>query len=432
MTSSAPKRVYVWGWLPGLNDPVVIGVCAASASGRVSFRYAQSYRRRPDAMSIGPDLRLSESTLTPPEGHDLAGTLRDALPDGWGQRVILNRITGTHGHRADPGDLGVTTSMVESDSNRFGALDFQESATEYRHRGETATLDQLRRAAELIDAGAELPESLESAAAHGTSIGGARPKAQLTAADGSQWIAKFESRTDILPTVQAEFAALDLAKQLGISVPRHQLVRSAGKYVLLVERFDRSVSTRRQAISLLTALGLTEMNGRYATYPEFLDLLDGKVGEELFVRVALNIALGNTDDHARNHAAFWDGSALTLAPVYDIDPTARPGGYEASQAIAFGRENQRRSRLLDLHSCAHSYGLSAATAYSLLESLVAVVDSGWAEAADRAELTTKQTQMIRQRCVLRELALDGMAHHRPPRADFHDGPDVAGRDSAIE
>ena len=37
-------------------------------------------------------------------------------------------------------------------------------------------------------------------------------------------------------------------------------------------------------------------------------------GEELFRRVAFNIAISNTDDHLRNHAAFWDGRALALTP----------------------------------------------------------------------------------------------------------------------
>ena len=45
-----------------------------------------------------------------------------------------------------------------------------------------------------------------------------------------------------------------------------------------------------------------------------------------------NILCGNTDDHARNHAAFWDGKKLELTPAYDICPQARAGGM-ASQAM---------------------------------------------------------------------------------------------------
>jgi len=48
--------------------------------------------------------------------------------------------------------------------------------------------------------------------------------------------------------------------------------------------------------------------------------------------MVFNILVGNTDDHARNHAAFWDGKQLTLTPAYDICPQGRTGE-EASQLV---------------------------------------------------------------------------------------------------
>ncbi|WP_353650107.1 HipA domain-containing protein [Nakamurella sp. A5-74] len=35
----------------------------------------------------------------------------------------------------------------------------------------------------------------------------------------------------------------------------------------------------------------------------------------MFARTAFNIAMSNTDDHLRNHAAFWDGQRLHLTPA---------------------------------------------------------------------------------------------------------------------
>jgi serine/threonine-protein kinase HipA len=52
----------------------------------------------------------------------------------------------------------------------------------------------------------------------------------------------------------------------------------------------------------------------------------------MFSLLVFNILCGNTDDHARNHAAFWDGKVLTLTPAYDICPQGRTGN-EASQAV---------------------------------------------------------------------------------------------------
>ncbi|MBV1895581.1 MAG: HipA domain-containing protein [Rhodobacteraceae bacterium] len=48
-------------------------------------------------------------------------------------------------------------------------------------------------------------------------------------------------------------------------------------------------------------------------------------------RCGLNILVGNADDHARNHAAFWDGDVLALTPAYDIAPQVR-AAHEANQA----------------------------------------------------------------------------------------------------
>ncbi|OLO11096.1 hypothetical protein BTW10_11550 [Chromohalobacter japonicus] len=76
---------------------------------------------------------------------------------------------------------------------------------------------------------------------------------------------------------------------------------------------------------------------------------------ELYARIVFNILCGNTDDHARNHAAFWDGRMLSLTPAYDICPQGRTGN-EATQAMLIKGEN----RMSTLHSC-----LAAAPAFLL-------------------------------------------------------------------
>jgi serine/threonine-protein kinase HipA len=114
-------------------------------------------------------------------------------------------------------DLSELTYLASSGSDRIGALDFQDSPTEYVERGDGATLEQLLRAAELVEAGQHLPPELEAAAGHGTSIGGARPKALLSDAE-RHLIAKFSSTTDTRPVVKAEAAAMLLAARAGVDV----------------------------------------------------------------------------------------------------------------------------------------------------------------------------------------------------------------------
>lgn len=92
-------------------------------------------------------------------------------------------------------------------------------------------------------------------------------------------------------------------------------------------------------LSGLSLLGLDEMEAKYARYPLLADLIRKSFTDpqgslkELFSRLIFNVLIGNTDDHARNHAAFWDGDYLCFTPAYDLCPQLRVGR-EATQAAA--------------------------------------------------------------------------------------------------
>lgn len=406
-------HAYVWIWLPGATQPVVAGE-VRRAGALITFRYGRSYLDRSDAVSLyAPELPLRQGWLEPPTGLTMASCLRDGLPDAWGQRVILARLTGAHGTLADTAALDEFTYMLESGSDRFGALDFQPEAVSYRPRMDSATLDELHRAAQLLLEGRSPGVHLEQALIHGTSIGGARPKV-LVAADGVDFIAKLSRSDDHYPVVRAEAAALELARMAGVRVPGHRLTSSLGRDVLLIERFDRSAGgQRRSVVSGLTMLGLDELIGRYATYPGLLDVLleyadtAPGVARELFERIAFNIVIGNNDDHARNHAAFWDGAHLALTPAYDLCPQ-RSSGFEANQAMAYGRRGERAATLAGLVGVAAVYGLTRAEARGTVDRIVSAVDAGWTEASDRAELTESERQILWRRMVLNPGVLDGL------------------------
>ena len=193
--------------------------------------------------------------MDPPEDQEMAGCLWDASPDSWGQRVIIARLIGRVGQAADDIQFDKTTVLIESGSNRIGALDFQTSPTEYVPRAATATLEELQTAALALLAGEDLPEELARALVDGTAVGGARPKVLITD-DGVEFIAKLSTSTDPCPIVKAESAAMELARRVGIDVPQTRLVESLGRDVLLVERFDRPApGERRMMVSALTMLG---------------------------------------------------------------------------------------------------------------------------------------------------------------------------------
>jgi serine/threonine-protein kinase HipA len=256
----------------------------------------------------------------------------------------------------------------------------------------------------------ELSPALAVALVHGTSVGGARPKVTLIDGD-KHLIAKLTMSTDTYPMVKAEGACLELARRIGIDVPPSRIITSLGREVLLVERFDRpGGGRRRMVVSGLTMLGFGDFLGaRYSSYPEILDVLrqrgahGERLGRQLFERVVFNIAIGNTDDHARNHAAFWDGHHLELTPAYDLTPQPR-SGTEARQAMDIGRDGSRDSQFAVCVNAAHDYALSRDEARDIVEHQVTTIRENWDEVADAARLTRVEKDVLFGRQILNPYA----------------------------
>jgi serine/threonine-protein kinase HipA len=399
MTSNADAEAFVWIWLPGAVSPVVAGRLAIDGQGIAQFNYGRSYLERsngtPAAISIHhPELPLQAGLLSPLYVLKMAGCLRDASPDAWGRRVILNKLLGRNATGRDTLELSELTYLLHSGSDRIGALDFQRSASEYVPRAaHNVALDELLESAQRVEQGIPLTAELDQALLHGSSIGGARPKA-LVEADGKKYIAKFGSQSDLYSVVKAEFIAMRLAALVGIDVAAVHLVQACGKDVLLIERFDRQHSTqgwtRKLIVSVLTLLGLDEMQARYASYETLTELIRHRAAEpqhtlrELYSRLMFNILCGNTDDHARNHAAFWDGKRLALTPAYDLCPQARSGRV-ASQAMLICGED-RSSQLSTCLAAAQQFLLTRSEAQSIADTQRAVIEDNWRSVCDEAQL----------------------------------------------
>jgi serine/threonine-protein kinase HipA len=408
--TSEPQQVFVWVWLPGATEAVVAGRLDP-AGPIVNFTYGRTYLEREDAIPLFlPELPLETSQISPGVG-EMAGCIADAGPDAWGQRVILNRLTGRAD--ADTAELGPLTYLIESGSDRIGALDFQASAIEYVPRAmEHATLDELADSAERVEKGIPLSPELDRALLHGSSVGGARPKALLD--DGERkLIAKFSSTTDTYPVVKGEFLAMELARRVGLEVAPVTLATAHGRDALLVERFDRPGGGRRRAmVSALTLLGLDEAGARYGSYADLADQVRARFTEakptlrELFSRIVFNVLCSNTDDHPRNHAAFWDGEALALTPAYDICPQLRSGG-EAAQLMAIGRDGWRMSQVAGCVDRAGTYQLSEGEARKIVDHQLEAIEGQWDEVCDLAELGEADRAAFRGRQFLNPYALEG-------------------------
>ena len=413
ITSS--RRAYVWIWLPGETSPVAAGLVERDDQDRYRFTYGRRYLARQNAISLFPgELTLQSGSQEQADGA-LPSCLRDAAPDAWGRRVIINRLTGQKGASADGVEFNELVYLMETGSDRIGALDFQQSPTDYLPReSQAATLDQLQEASAYVEAGEPLPPVLDQAIQHGSSIGGARPKALLDDCD-RKLVAKFSSSTDLYSVVKAEFVAMRLAKLAGLNVAPVKMARSLGKDVLLVERFDRVKVTdgwnRRIVLSALTLLGLDEMMARYASYEDLAHRIRAEFDQpeqtlrELLGRIVFNVLCGNTDDHARNHAAFWDGESYQLTPAYDICPQSRTGG-EATQAmLLYGQE--RRSQLVHCIAAAERLGLSQAQAREVINHQIAIFHDSWDAVCDEVEMSRIDRNLLWGRQFLNPFAFEG-------------------------
>ena len=419
MTSKSEyKEAYVWIWLPEATEPVVAGKLEVDG-GNIQFNYGKSYlERMHDSKMTFPiydvELPLKQGILPLLNGLSMPGCIRDAAPDAWGRRVIINKILGVKSAKIDTTQLDEMTYLLESGSDRVGALDFQSSPTEYIPRlTANITLEELLGSTERVEKGVPLTAELDQALFHGSAIGGARPKA-LIEEDDKKYIAKFSSTSDLYSVVKTEFIAMRLAHYVGLNVAPVNLTKASHKDVLLIERFDRkkveSGWQRKSMISALTLFGLDDMMARYASYETLAEIIRHKFTDpietlhELFSRLVFNILCGNTDDHARNHAAFWNGKDLSLTPAYDICPQSRTGN-EASQAMLISGDNNF-SQLKTCLETAHNFRLTKDEAKNIFEAQQQAIKNNWDTVCDEAQLSDVDKKLLWNRQFLNPFAFE--------------------------
>lgn len=420
MTSKTQyKEAYVWIWLPNETEPVVAGKLEASGD-KLLFNYGKSYLERinesnkPAIAIYEEELPLKKGELPLLNGLAMPSCIRDGAPDAWGRRVIINKKFGSKGKDIDTTQLDELTYMLESGSDRIGALDFQQSATEYVPRlSANVPLGELQESAKRVEKGVPLTAELDQALFHGSSLGGARPKASIKD-DDKKYIAKFSVSSDIYNVVKAEYIAMRLAEEVGLNVAPVHITSVAGKDIILIERFDRikvdAGWQRKSMLSALTLFGLDDMMARYASYETLAEIIRHKFIDpketlkELFSRLAFNILCGNTDDHARNHAAFWDGTDMSITPAYDICPQGRTGN-EASQAMLIVGDN-RSSKLTTCLQTAHNFLLSEDDVKTIFELQKEVINNKWNEVCNEAKLNEIDKKLLWGRQFLNSFATE--------------------------
>lgn len=301
----------------------------------MTFAYDEGYVGNSEAHALDPaQLDLFAGQQQTPANRKIFGAFSDTAPDTWGRRVIdrreVKRAKAAGEARKSFGEIDYL--LGARDDVRQGALRFRDPESDsFLTEDDTGvpvltTIPELLTAAEKMEKGQETSEDLQLLTKAGSSLGGARPKAHVIGEGGKLAIAKFPSTKDEdRDVIRWEYVTHRLARQAGINVPESALEEIAGKWVLIIDRFDRAGDQRIGYVSALTMLGLH--NGDQASYLNIAEVIETYSPQatedlrELWRRMAFTVLISNYDDHLRNHGFLRTSTAgWALAPAFDMNP----------------------------------------------------------------------------------------------------------------
>ncbi|WP_420224101.1 type II toxin-antitoxin system HipA family toxin [Pigmentiphaga litoralis] len=389
-------------WLDDAPYPACQVGTLAHDRGQIRFQYKRDWLKDPRAFALDPDLSLDEHPFFPKPELGNFGIFLDSSPDRWGQTLMKRReALQAKDDKRPPRTLYAWDFLVGvQDLTRQGALRFRSPGTEVFLGDEkmaappVTTLRELEAVAyqlsnRRIDDLDALRKWLAVLVAPGASLGGARPKANFTETDGSLWIGKFPARDDDRDAGAWEFVVHQLAREAGIHVPPAKLIKLNNDFhTFCVQRFDRTLGGRRFYASAMTLLRKTESEGTsYLELAQFIraqgdaEHADADL-EQLFRRVAFNVAVGNRDDHLRNHGFVLGKTGWRLAPAFDVNPNI-----DKAEHVLNIDDVDNRPDLDTVLSTAAFYGLDEVRARQVVNEVTLIVDR-WQDIARRLRISS--------------------------------------------
>lgn len=347
----ASDKLEIWvyaDWI-GMPNPLCIGKLSAhAAKGRkaFSFEYAEAWLQSESKRILDPDIEWY-SGVQFPKGKENFGLFLDSMPDRWG-RTLMKRKAAQSAKKQDkptPKLYDIDFLLGVHDESRMGALRFKTDPDgAFLDDDKTfaippwTSIRALQNAAWLAETDDDLAKAEEwlgMLIAPGSSLGGARPKANVADVKGDLWIAKFPSKSDEIDKGAWEFLGYKLATKAGIQMAASKAQKINGRFhTFLTKRFDRVDKKRVHFASAMTMTGHNEETLKntmpsYLELAEFIQFQGTNVKadlEQLWRRIVFNIAVSNTDDHLRNHGFLLDNGGWRLSPAYDINPSVDKNG----------------------------------------------------------------------------------------------------------
>jgi serine/threonine-protein kinase HipA len=400
-------KLEVWMDADFLDQMIRVGTLTSN-KGSVRFNYDAGWLKHPMKFTLDPQLMLDDAVLHPDPEQGNFGIFLDSSPDRWGQTLMQRReqIEARNEKRKARTLYAWDFLIGVQDSTRQGALRFKpEGETEFLASSKfsappVAMLGELEAVAkELSSKRIEDLNALERwlavLVAPGSSLGGARPKANYTEIDGSVWIAKFPAKDDVRDIGAWEMLTHELAVKAGIDVPPAQLRRFNSDYhTFCVKRFDRVGDRRVFYASSMTMLQRKESEGASYLDLALFIMTDGAKAsikpdlEQLFRRVLFNIAVGNRDDHLRNHGFILTPKGWRLSPAFDVNPNINKGTH------VLNIDDVDNSPLLDnALATASFYELNTGRAQEIHDEILKVVAT-WKTVATRMKIPRADVSLM--------------------------------------
>ncbi|MBR1633150.1 MAG: HipA domain-containing protein [Bacteroidales bacterium] len=344
--------------------------------------------------------------------------LSDAMPDRWGRKLIdkRERLAAGEEHRV-PAVFDDYDYLIRLDDySRMGALRFASLGETIGEDTSGLQVPPLTSLRELISVAEEYEKSerdgtplhrewVENLFRQGSSLGGARPKANVRDEDGNLCIAKIPSIHDDYDIALWQHFAHQLAKEAGIESADTRLLKLDGiKYhTLLSKRFDRVADKRIHYASAMTLCGLDDGDDASTGhgYPDIAEMMLGENGinnpeanlKELYRRIAFNILVGNHDDHFRNHGFLLTKTGWTLSPAFDLNPD----NYLTQSLLISADSND--SSLHKLLEASSMYFLSRSDAETIIAEVREAVKS-WRSVAFKCKIGKEEQNRFAKRLSL--------------------------------
>lgn len=350
---TANKNIYVYTDWEARKEPTLMGILSVVLTrGKevFSFEYLEDWIKLGQPQNLDPNLQFYTGRQYIREDKPNFGVFLDSSPDRWG-RVLMKRREAIMARKEERNPRTLLESdflLGVYDPYRMGGLRFKTepdgdflSADKELVSPPLVSLRDLEYASlqlesdKLID-DEETVKWLNMLMAPGSSLGGARPKANVLDPVGRLWVAKFPSGNDDRNMGAWEYVAMQIAQDAGIRVGTHEARKFSSKHhTFLSQRFDRTDQGERiHFASAMTQLGYND-GANFQTGVSYLELAEyimqhgaqvDKDLKELWTRIVLNICLKNTDDHLRNHGFLLTDSGWILSPIYDLNPVPEGTG----------------------------------------------------------------------------------------------------------